>query len=475
MHGLRHVADLKGLGHGTILQPKCMSSMNLSCNGPLLLGLDIGTTHIKAILVDRDGNEIPCEGVATPFSSVPPGVEMTVHALHESIAGVLGRLSGWHSRVAAVGIAGMAECGAPLDETGRVLGPVIAWHDPRGAETVARLLEHFGDSLALRTGQRPRTVSSVAKLGWMIDHGCRGVRRWLGVPELCLWLLTGQQATEHSLACRTGAYDVASNTYLPEVAEVAGLPAGVFPPVGSAGATLGCITPEGATWSGLPEGIPVTLAGHDHLAGAEGIGAREGDLVNSVGTAETVLRQSTTLPNLNEALALRAAVSVRPGGRGWTVLVGAARAGFVLSAAARALGRTPTELDRLAETAGRVDAGPILARLEAGDPIVFPSTPPGALWHGLLEALATRTLEAGARLDKLLGPSRRLLVFGGGSRSRPWMQAKARLSALPVYRLSTGEAAARGAAMSAGVAAGWWPGMEATPAPAAEVVEPMQT
>ncbi|MGH2732550.1 MAG: FGGY family carbohydrate kinase, partial [Actinomycetota bacterium] len=283
--------------------------------GDLLLGIDVGTSNIKALLADRDGRELQVTSAPTPFGSGAAATEMTVEALGSAVAKVLAALGPARARVAGVGIAGMAECGAPFDAARQALGPVIAWHDPRGEEIVARLRERFGDELNRRIGQPIRTVSSVAKLGWLIGQGCGRPRRWLGVPELCLWRLSGEEATEHSLAARTGCYDVIERRFLPEVASAAGLAVEVFPPVRRAGDAMGAVTEAGAAWSGLPEGAPVTLAGHDHPAAAEGAGASPGDIVNSVGTAETVLRHLPRAPDIKEALAWRVAITLRPGGR----------------------------------------------------------------------------------------------------------------------------------------------------------------
>lgn len=437
-------------------------------DGALLLGLDVGTSRIKVLLLDGEGAEVGTGDAPTPFEAREDGVETSAGELLACVARAVASLGPAVRRVAAVGIAGMAESGVPLDERDSPAGPIIAWHDPRGAETVERLTRRFGRRLEIRIGKRFRTVSSVAKLGWMVDHGARAVSRWLGVPELCLWRLTGAWATEHSLASRIGCYDLVERRYLREVTEAAGFPSSVFAPVSPAGAPLGRVTPGGAAWSGVPEGAPVALAGHDHLAGALGAGARVGDLANSVGTAETVLRAMNHLPDLERALELSAAVSIAPGGREWTVLAGAARAGLVVNAGAAALGRSPAELDALAAPAGSVDAARLLASLESGGPPDVPPGPPGAVWNGLLEALSRRTFDAALRLARLAGAPRRVLVFGGGSRSGPWIRAKARLAPAPLYRASTAEAAARGAAMLAGVAAGWWASADDAPAPPLE-------
>ena len=370
---------------------------------------------------------------------------MSVAGLEAALRDVISALGPAGKSTAAVGIAGLAESGAPL-LAGRPIGPIIAWHDGRGEETVASLEARFGPDLPRRTGRRLRVVSSVAKLGWLLAHGVPVPDRWLGVPELALFLLTGAEATEYSLAARTGAYDLIERTWLPEViAHVLGSRAapapGLFPPVCSAGTAMGLVSEEAAAASGLPAGIPVTIAGHDHLAAAAGLGARPGDLLNSVGTAETVLRRIDSPPDLERALSLDLAVTLWPGGEAWCVLASAARSGLVVEALSARLGIDPARLDELVATGGG---------------------PPAELWVETLRTLARRTASAAERVAALTGPHERLIVFGGGSRSQPWLQAKAEVLGIPVLACPEPEAAARGAALAAGVAAGWWATMGAS-------------
>lgn len=416
-------------------------------DGARLLGIDVGSTRLKAVLVDGTGAITELAVVSTPFAATARGVEMPVEDLEAALIRVLTTLSlEGRAGVAAIGIGGLAESGAPL-AAGRPCAPVIAWHDPRGEDVAARLDAALGDALAVRIGQRPRSVSSVAKLGWLVANGVDRVEGWLGVPELCVWLLTGDQVSDFSLASRTGAYDIGTGEWIPEVFKVAGLPGGVFVDPAAAGSVLARVGVAGARAFGVPAGAPVTLAGHDHLAAAEslaGPGAGGGPVAyNSVGTAESVLGFSAALPDRARALALRLAVSRRPAGVGWAVFAGAARAGLILSDLAVRLGGSPATLDAL----DAADGGP------------------GAAWHGELRALAERTADSADRLAGLLGPAGRIVAFGGGSRSRPWMRLKAGLSApTPVFRADVDEAAARGAAMAAGVAAGWWATPGAGPA-----------
>lgn len=445
---------------------------------PLLLGIDVGTSRTKAVLVDPAGAEVASGARPTPFEERSQGVEADVDALLATVAAVVAELGDGVAGVAAVGVAGLAESGAPLDAAARPLAPVLAWHDPRGAEAVALLDERFGDGLARRTGRRLRTVSSVAKLGWLSANGVGGVRWWLGVPELCVLRLTGARATDFSLASRTGAYDVRRRLAMPEVPAALGLPGDVFAEPAPAGTAMGAVTVAGAEWLGVPTGVPVTVAGHDHLAGAVGAGAGDGDLVNSVGTAETVVGRSATVPDIPTALAREVAVSLRPDGDGWSAAASAARAGLVVAAAARSLGRTPAELDAEAAATSPVDAIAWVEAIadaarreraapDAGPP---PDGPAGAVWNGVLHALAARTWEAARRVEHVCGPARRMVVLGGGSRSRPWLAAKAAQGSVPLVRSTAGEAVARGAAVFAGVAAGWWAAADEAPRPPCEPV-----
>jgi xylulokinase len=391
----------------------------------------------------------------TPFvPRLGGGVEMEASDLEGALRELIGELGEARSGVAGVGVAGMAESGVPLAE-GHPLGPILAWFDGRGEETASDLVAALGPELAVRIGQRVRSVSSVAKLGWLLADGMPLPQRWLGIPETVLYLLTDVEVTEHSLAARTGAYDVAAGGWIPEVTDVLGVAPDIFPAVARAGEAMAEVSAEAAAWYGLPAGVPVTIAGHDHLAAAEGVGADDDDILNSVGTAETLLRRTAVLPDLERSLDLGLAVTVRPGGRGWVVLASARRSGQVLEGLAAEHGLIPAELDALA------------AEVMAGSG----STAAGTAWAEALRDLVERSAGGVRRVTEVTGPAARLLVYGGGSRSEPWLALKARaLHPLPVWRVVTPDAVARGAALAAGVAAGWWSSPAAAPPAALEPV-----
>ena len=212
--------------------------------------------------------------------------------------------------------------------------------------------------------------------------------------------------------------------------------------------------------------MPVTVAGHDHLVGFVGSEASTDDLIDSVGTAETVVGRSAVLPDLEAVLAGGLAVSLFLGGDGWAVQASAARTGQAVEAAATALGHRPEHLDRLlaglrpgpgpggTTTADLLDAPGLLASLRDRQPPALPDGDAARVWATLLDALATETAAAVDRVVNALGPRRRLVVFGGGSASEPSMAAKVRRIAIPVERSQVEAAVARGAALLGATAAG---------------------
>ena len=130
---------------------------------------------------------------------------------------------------------------------------------------------------------------------------------------------------------------------------------------------------------------------------------------------------------------------------------------------------TPTRSHERPDRPARPRPG-LLDSLRRRRPPPLPAGEPGAVWATLLDALATLTGEAIAAVTHVVGPRERLVVFGGGSTSQPWLEAKARHAPLPVHWSTTRHAVARGAAVQAGVAAGWWPTAAAAPAPDLEPI-----
>jgi sugar (pentulose or hexulose) kinase len=262
-------------------------------------GVDLGTTETKAVLTTPDGRTVGYARRPTTWHRTADGrCESTGAALTgDVLATVKDALAGYQdqtgrpTRVAALGIAGLAESGVLLDAHGRESAPVIAWFDDRGAAELRAQDPGFLDSFPARTGLPVGAQWTLAKLLWLRSTGVRvdASSRWLNVPEFVAWVLTGQQVSEPSLASRTALLDQATSQPWADALALLGATADLLPDQVPAGTAAGRI----GRCAELPAlvGAVVTVAGHDHPVAAVGAGATgPEDLFNSCGTAEVLVR-----------------------------------------------------------------------------------------------------------------------------------------------------------------------------------------
>src|SRR5690606_30143129 len=138
----------------------------------------------------------------------------------------------------------------------------------------------------------PTAKCPLLKLQWLRDHQADAFGlawKWLHAPDFIVHRLTGEVGTDYSLASRTFAFDIHQRRWNEQAMELAGISAGLWPEVRVGVTPVGKVTQGAASLTGLPEGIPVVVGGHDHICGAAAVGAlTEGSVVDSMGTAESV-------------------------------------------------------------------------------------------------------------------------------------------------------------------------------------------
>jgi sugar (pentulose or hexulose) kinase len=426
----------------------------------VVLGLDVGTTAVKAAAFGTDGNQVAEGRAPTPWRTRPTGAEIdadellaaAVTAAREAVA------AGGERRVVAVGVASMAETGVLLDRDGRPVGLSIAWQDTRGGEEAQRLAADFGaEAFAARVGLPASSLCSLAKYRWLRDHvpeSARGVR-WLNVAEWIVAGLGGEPATELSLASRTGFYDLHARAPWDAALAWADAPPGLMGEAVSAG------TPMGKVGDALPEarGAVLTVGGHDHLAAAVGAGAAgEGDVLDSCGTAEAFVRGSAPLPPERVAQAVAGTVSV-----GWhavegrQALLSAQWSGTALHRVLALLGIEPQDRAPIEAAALELErAGPphLTVRGIGADAVTIEGidrdASPAAAYHAALDAVGAGGAAILERMAAVAGPARRLVATGG------WIAGEAARAVKErhVGPFEVSPALATGAARGAAVAAG---------------------
>jgi sugar (pentulose or hexulose) kinase len=368
----------------------------------LALGLDVGTSSVKAAVVDAAGHEVSRGRAPTPWrgSELDPD-ELLRAALAAAEQALDGR------RVGAVGVASMAETGVLTDDALRPVVPSIAWWDERGEAEAARMAAALPD-FAARTGQPPSSMCTLAKYAWMRRNwpGAARGTRWFNVAEWIVLGLGGDPRPEASLASRTGFYDLHTGQAWAPAMAWADVPPSLAPPHAPAG--------TGCGRSALLGGARLAVGGHDHAAAAVGAGAAgEGDVLDSCGTAEAILRATAPL----DPETVRRAVA-----DGFTVGRHAVPGRYVLQGATWSGEKLQAVIDGYGERSRE--------------------------YRDALEEVGAAGADILARMARLAGPYTRLVITGGWS-DRPEVRAiKARhLGAFE--HVAEGFAGCRGAATAA--------------------------
>ncbi|MEA2280582.1 MAG: hypothetical protein QOK21_1189 [Solirubrobacteraceae bacterium] len=433
-------------------------------SGTLLLGLDVGTSAVKAAVIDAHGREVAHGRARTPWASVPTGAEVDPGALLDAAAAA-GREAleaAPEGEIAGVGIASMAETGVLLDGRGAPAVPAIAWHDSRGRDEARRMAAELGeDAFAARTGLPCSELCTLAKYAWMrgnLPDASRGVR-WLNVGEWIVRGFGGEEAAERSLASRTGVYDLHERRPWADALAWAEAPESLMPDAVDAGAAMGRAR---AGRLGRAEGAVLTVGGHDHLSAAVGADAAgEGDVLDSSGTAEAFVRAVAPLDPEAVLRSVRRGVTV-----GWhavpgrQALLGAVWAGSALARVLALLGVDVEERHALEALALDAEPGPLALRgIDLGALTLEGLTrdaSPARLYRAALESVGAAGAEVLRVMDAVAGEAHRRLVVTGGWAAGEAARAVKRAHLGPFEyspALSTG---ARGAALAAGRAAGLW-------------------
>jgi len=445
-----------------------------------VVGLDIGTSSIKALALP-DGEMPPVSvRVATPTVRHPGGrAEHDPGELWDAVTGCIRALVGalpGGARVEAVAAATVGEALVPVGAKGEELRPVIAWHDQRGVAYVDRWEQDPGvRALYGITGQTADERATVNKILWILDTEpgvAADAELWLGMDAWVNLRLCGRAATSPSLAARTMLFDRTTLRWSGALVESVGLHVERFPPVLPGASVIGTLRRRAAESTGLPLGIPVVAGGHDHLCAA--FAARSGTdaLVDSIGSAESLVAV-TDEPAVGDPDAhVNCYPDVEPGRYAVSAQVGA----------------TGMALDWVAREVYGMEPGPaaVAAMLsELGIPlrptgaVFFPQfgrgtaprwDPSAALgaFLGLTPAHRRRdlfqaVLEAGCfslrqNLEWMAGHGivvHEVRVGGGPSGSEAWGRLAADVLARPVVVVEDPELTARGAALLASVGAGW--------------------
>ncbi len=456
-----------------------------------ILAYDLGTGGNKASLYDADGSCLASTFVA--YETLYPQAGWHEQrpadwwqAVVRSTRELLAERPGEAREVGCISISGHSLGAVPIDRQGNLLRESTPIWSDRRAERQTR--DFFGRQdprgWYMRTGNGfPAACYTVFKVMWYRDHEPDRFRKtWkvIGTKDYINYRLTGAVSTDYSYASGSGVYDLAGWRYSEPLIAASGLPAELFPEIGPSTRVIGEVLPPVARELGLPAGVQVVSGGVDNSCMA--LGARniaEGRVYTSLGSSAWIAVSSQkpvlepdrrpfvfthVMPQM-----FTSAVSIFSAGSALAWLRDTACANLVEQA--REQNRSAYEL--MTEAAAR---SPIGARRLLFNPSLAGGSSQEASPHirgGFLgidlghrqEDLIRACLEGvamnlGSVLRLLRGftdLSGEMLMVGGGSRSRLWLQIFADVYEMQIVKTQIDQdAGSLGAAAIGAVGCGLW-------------------
>ena len=456
-----------------------------------LMGIDLGSTTLKAVVYDLQGNPVASGCRPTErFHPNPDHPEWTVWQPEQIWGGTAAAIHDAVSqlddptRIKAVAVTGMGMDGVPVDEHGQWLYPFISWHDPRTAPQLSWWEQHIGAEKTFSIGGNTLwRFNTALRLLWMAEHEPEILRRthkWLLIEDFLNFMLCGRQATDYTMASCTLFFDQRRLDWSDEILALSGIERRLLCDAFPSGTPLGEVSATAAAATGLPVGTPVILGGHDYLCGALPVGAfKPGVMLDVTGTWEIVLTaipEPILTPEVQKTGMTVEAHVARTMYAAWGGAVAADmiewfRKEYGLEARLCAEKQGGEDWDYLMAEAANAPPGArgvmFLPHMSfAGCPVVDARSlgafvglsnfaTRGDMLRAIIEGLDYQFLDIVNAMSRALNiQPDRFVVVGGAARNQFWMQNKADMVGRPIEVPAVEDASPLGAAILAGIGVG---------------------
>ena len=461
-----------------------------------LMGIDLGSTSLKAIVYDLEGNVVANSSRPTE-KYTPEGHPEWIHWEPEQIWGgtaaaikeAVSQLKDPAS-IKAVAVTGMGLDAVPIDEKGKWLYPFISWHDNRTIPQQQWWEKNVGNQKTFSTGGWPPWPNNTAlRMLWLAENEPKIYERadkWLLIEDFLNFMLCGVKATDYTMASCTLLFDQKTQNWSDEILKLAGIDRALLCDPQPSSTYLGSVTPQASETTGLPAGTPVILGGHDHLCGALPVGAFKPGLVLDVtGTWELVMSPVAepilTTEFLNAGIAMQSHVApgmyAAWGGGVAAEMVEWYRREYGHFAKAAAETDGGTDWDHLLKIAEESPPGargamflphmsgascPVIDGMSLGAFVGLSATSTrGDMLRAIFEGLDYQFLDIVNVMENQMGiKADNIIAVGGAIRNKFWMQNKADVVGKPIQVPAIEEASPLGAAILAGIGVGVYKDVE---------------
>lgn len=452
-----------------------------------LIGIDIGTSGTKSIVVDTNGKVVASSTKTYPLYTPKPGwaeqdpadwYKAVVDSLHDILSGID------KADLLGVSFSGQMHGLVALDADSKVIRPAMLWCDQRTQKQCDWITEKAGglDKLLTYTNNQMLTGYTGGKILWLRENEPDNFKKMVIFTcpkDYIRFKLTGKADIDVSDASGTGFFDTKNRVWARELIEIAGLDFSIFPEVHESTELAGKVTAEAAAETGLPEGLNVYYGGGDAVIQAVGSGlVTPGTLGVVVGTSGNVSMGLDKYYD-NPKGALQMFCSNEPGAYmtfGCTLTAGGANQWYRNALCENAIEKEKETgensyiiMNRDAAESAPGSNGVVFVPYLTGERCPYPDPNARGSFYGLtlgtkrsditrsvLEGVTFSMKQVADIIDRF-SPCKKVFISGGGSVSPLWRQIFADVFDLPVYTMSAAsEGGAYGAVMVAGVGAGVW-------------------
>ena len=438
------------------------------------LGIDVGTTGVKAVLFDASGAELGAGLAEYKLETPRPDIveldaEVYWQSVCRAVTEAFGRSAMSPKQLRALSVTGQAETLIMVDEEFRPLRKAIVWLDNRAKAEAAAIEARFGAEELFRMSGQTEMLPCwpAAKILWYREHEPELFRRtahYLMVEDYILYKLTGSCVTCRGLMPSTLYYDIRTGKYSSAMLDHLGIDAAQLPKLLDCGENAGtCIAND----SPVPAGAVAAAAPLDHVCGNLGSGCSSAGVISE--TTGCTLALCAAFPKLvyDEKKRISTYLGFAPGS--FVLLPWAPTAGMLLKYFRDEFsgGLNYRELDELAAKAAPGSDGLLLLPHCAGavSPVCNPAARGVAygvtLAHGkkhwaraIMESVAFLLRDNVEVLRQLGAQVTEIRTLGGASASALWLQIKADVLELPLAVVECKEATSLGAAILGAAARG---------------------
>jgi len=264
------------------------------------IGIDLGTSACKLLLVSEDGNILNTVTKEYPLSFPHPGwsEQRPEDWWNAVVTGVPELLQGFDTeQVAGIGSGGQMHGLVALDEADNVIRPAILWNDGRTSKEVEYLNNVIGkDKLSALTANIAFAGFTAPKLLWMRENELENFKKIAKImlpKDYVTYKLTGVHACDYSDASGMLLLDVQHKCWSKEMLDICGVSESQMPKLFESFEVVGTLTKEAAQTLGLPENVKVVAGAGDNAAAAVGTGTVGAGGCNiSLGTSGTIFISS---------------------------------------------------------------------------------------------------------------------------------------------------------------------------------------